>query len=45
MPSNPKLINNNKDKGYDQDSKVGRTRNSPSAMGTPNPNYLPSNYL
>lgn len=45
MPSNPKLIKNNKDKGYDQDSKVGRTQNSPPTMSTPNSNYLPSNYL
>ena len=44
MPSNPKVINN-KDKGYDQDSKVGRTQNSSPAMSTPNSNYLPSNYL
>lgn len=45
MPSNPKLIKHNKDKGHDQDSKVGRTLNSPPAMGTPNSNYLSSNYL
>lgn len=45
MPSNPKLIKHNKDKGHDQDTKVGRTLNSPPAMGTPNSNYLSSNYL
>lgn len=45
MHSNPKLIKNNKDKGYDRDSKVGRTLNLHPAMGTLNSNYLSSNYL
>lgn len=44
MPSNPKLIKHNKDKGI-IGTQNERTLNSPPAMGTPEFNYLSSNYL